>query len=68
MGSTSAQVKRQVWSAITDAMLDAFPFDEESTTVMDYACGLGASPEACRIRPVKITTSRCIVPTPSTVL
>jgi len=39
---TSAQARRQVWSAIADAILDAVTFDEESTTVMDFACGAGA--------------------------
>ena len=28
---------------IAQAMLQVYPFDEQSTTVMDYACGTGSS-------------------------
>ncbi|KAF8579479.1 S-adenosyl-L-methionine-dependent methyltransferase [Ramaria rubella] len=39
---SSAQIRRHVTSAVADAMLNAVSFNEDSTLVLDYACGLGA--------------------------
>ena len=35
------RVRRQLTSAVAEAILDTVSFDDESTQVMDYACGSG---------------------------
>ena len=49
---SSAQARRMVTSTVANAMLEAVPFNEHSTSVMDYACGSGTSSSSSTSRSV----------------